>query len=376
MTRDVATVSPDEIVASAASIMAGRNISCIVVLKNESVVGILTETDLLKRVMVHQGQQAKIKVAEVMSAPVESIEPNLSVLDASQTMHAKGFKHLPVLENGRLVGIVTQTDLTEALGCYIADTAIAEIMSRDIATVERKATVTEAAEMMSSRNISCILVAEGGEVKGVLTERDLLKQIVAPQRDSAKTTVEQVMSSPVITTPAINSVFSAGKIMERMHIRKLVVTDNDRLCGIITQTDVFRAIKEKQQQEEEQNLKLLDESEYGVYTTDLEGKTTYINRTFIKMLGLGHSGEMVDQALLPERFWVNPEERAKFIHELKEAGFVEGKELALKNSQGQRVYVALMSTFTKSNSGQVNGSQGILRDITERKHNSRTQEST
>ena len=64
-------------------------------------------------------------------------------------------------------GIATfTTDLTEALGCYIADTAIAEIMSRDMAIVERKATVAEAAEMMSSRNISCILVAEGGKAKG------------------------------------------------------------------------------------------------------------------------------------------------------------------------------------------------------------------
>jgi len=367
MIRDVAAVSPDEIVASAARIMAGRNISCVVVLENESVVGILTETDLLKRVVVRQNQRAEIKVSDVMSAPVESIEPNLSTFDASLTMHARGFKHLPVLENGRLVGIVTQTDLTRALGCYNTDAVIAEIMSRETATAGCKATIAEAAEIMSSRNISCIVIVEGGEIKGILTERDLLKRVVACQRDATKTTVQQVMSCPVITVPPINSVFSAAKLMERMHIHRLVVTDSDGLCGIVTQTDLFGAIKEKRQREEEQNLRLLEESEYGIYTTNLQGRTTYVNPAFMKMLGLRHSGDLVGRPLLPERFWLNAEERAKFIHELEEAGFIEGKELALRNAQGRRVYVALMSTFTRSSSGQVNGSQGILRDVTKRK---------
>jgi len=367
MSRDVATVSADEDAASAARIMAGRNISCIIVLENESVAGIVTETDLVKRVVVNRSQGTEIKVSEVMSAPVESIESNISAFDASLTMQAKGFKHLPVLDAGRLVGIVTQTDLTEALGCHHVETTIAEIMSRDIATVEGKATVAQVAEIMSSRNISCVVVAEGAELKGILTERDLLTRVVAAGRDSAKAAVEQVMSCPVITTPAFSSVFSAGKVMERMHVRRLVVTDDERLCGIVTQTDVFRAIKEKCRQEEEQNLKLLEESEYGIYTTNLDGNTTYVNPAFMRMLGVQDNEELVGQPLLPERFWVNPQERVQFMYELKEAGFIEGKELALRNLRGGRVYVALMSTFTRSGSGRVNGSQGILRDITERK---------
>jgi signal transduction histidine kinase len=85
------------------------------------------------------------------------------------------------------------------------------------------------------------------------------------------------------------------------------------------------------------------------------------------MLGVRRAEELVEQPLLPERFWIYPQERAQFMHELKEGGFVEGKELALRNSRGHRVYVALMSTFTKSGSGRANGSQGVLRDITERK---------
>lgn len=368
MSRDVATVSPEETVASAARLMAERNISCIIVLEGGSVVGILTETDLLKRVVVHQGNQAKIKVAEVMSCPVEGIEePDLSIFDASLMMEAKGFKHLPVLEDRRLVGIVTQTDLTRALVSYHVYKSVAEIMSRDVATVQCKATVAEAAEIMSSRNISCIVVLQGEKVAGVVTQRDLLKRIVASQQDAAKVRVEEIMSCPVISSPADNSLFSAGRIMERMHVRRLVVMEDDRLCGIVTQTNLFKAAKEEMQEEEERNVSLLEKSEYGIYTFDIDGKTTYVNPAFMKMLGVRHSAELLNQPFLPERFWLNPEERPKFMRELKEMGFIKGKELALRNSEGERVYVALLSMFTRSGSGQINGGQGIIRDITKDK---------
>lgn len=367
MSRDVATTSPDETVASAARIMTERNISCIIVLENESVVGILTEKDLLKNVAAHQGEQAKTEVGQIMSRPVEGIDPDLSIFDACIIIKAKGFKHLPVLENGRLVGIVTQTDLTKALTSYSVHKSIAEIMSPDVATVQCKATVLEAAKMMSSRNISCIVVLQGSEVTGILTQRDLIKQIVATQREPAKIRVEQVMSSPIISTPSVNSIFSVSKIMERMRLRRLAVMDDGCLCGIVTQTNVFDAAKEEMQEKEKQNLQLLERSEYGIYTAGLDGKTTYVNPALMKMLEVQHSEELVDQPFLPELFWDNPGERATFIHEMKEAGYIKGDELTLRNSEGERVYVSLVSTLTRDSSGQVNGSQGILCDITERK---------
>ncbi|MBA7641760.1 Anaerobic nitric oxide reductase transcription regulator NorR [subsurface metagenome] len=249
MSKDVITICSDETVASAAKIMSENSVSCIVVADNGDVTGILTETDFLKRVAEREKDFDRIKVREIMSAPVESISPNLSVPDAVKIMEDKHIKRLPILEKKRLVGIVTQTDLVRVVTFYGRWKDVEEIMSRDVAGIQSKATIVEAAEVMTRRSISCIVVLEGDEVVGVVTERDLLERVVALQKDPGQIKMEEVMSSPVTTVSPDYSVFSSSRIMEKMGIRRLVITEDKRPCGIISQTDILRATKKKLQME-------------------------------------------------------------------------------------------------------------------------------
>ncbi len=249
MSKDVITICSDETVASAAKIMSENSVSCIVVADNGTVVGILTETDFLKRVAEREKDFDRIKVREIMSAPVESISPNLSVPDAVRIMDDKHIKRLPILEKKRLVGIITQTDLVRVVTFYGRWKDVEEIMSRDVAGIQSKATIVEAAEVMTRRKISCIVVLEGDEVVGVVTERDLLEKVVALQKDPGQIKLEEVMSSPVTTVSPDYSVFSSSRIMEKMGIRRLVVTVDKRPCGIICQTDILRATKKKLQKD-------------------------------------------------------------------------------------------------------------------------------
>jgi transcriptional regulator with GAF, ATPase, and Fis domain len=245
MSKDMVTTSSDENVLSAAKTMCENNISCIVVVDNGSVAGILTETNLLKRIAAKEKDYSKITIAETMSCPVETIPVNLPVLEAVRIMEAKHIKRLPILEKNQLVGIITQTDLTRLLASSAMWKNVVEIMSPDVDAILCKASVAEAAEVMTSRHISCIVILEEDEVVGVLTERDLLKRVVGLQKDPADVKLEEVMSSPVICVPPDCPVFTAGRIMENIDIRRLVVTEDKQLCGIVTQTDVFRAVKKK-----------------------------------------------------------------------------------------------------------------------------------
>ena len=249
MSKDVITICSDETIASAAKIMSENSVSCIVVADNGSVTGILTETDFLKRVAEREKDFDGIKVREIMSSPVESIAPNLSVFDAIRIMEDKHIKRLPILEKKRLVGIVTQTDMVRVVTFYGRWKDVEEIMSRDVAGIQSKATIVEAAEVMTSRKISCIVVLEGDEVVGVVTERDLLERVVALQKDPGQIKMEEVMSSPAATVSPDYSVFSSSRIMEKMNIRRLVITEDNRPCGIISQTDILRATKKKLQME-------------------------------------------------------------------------------------------------------------------------------
>ena len=366
MSNDVATICPDEIVISAAKIMSDKKISCLVVMDQGNVTGIITETDVLRRVGDKGKDIYRTKLGQIMSSPVESVPPDLSVLEASKIMGVRHIKRLPILSGKELVGIVTQTDLVRALTSYGLWRDISEIMSRDISGIQRNASVAEAAEMMTSRKISCIIVMDGDNVVGVLTEKDLLGRVVALQRDPANTRVEDVMSFPVTSVPPTFSVFSTSKIMDEMNIRRLVIMKNKRLCGVITQTDIFMAVRNKLLAEEEKTLRLLDESKSNIYKTDMDGKITYINPAFMELLEVSGPDELLGQQFLPERFWFDPEERNRFLRELQKRS-IESRELTLKSSKGNTIYVTVFPSYTKDAYGEINGSQAVVYDITAKK---------
>jgi PAS domain S-box-containing protein len=366
MSKDVLSISPNETVASAAMVMSKNNISCILIVENENVTGILTEEDLLKKAIVGCKDAHKMSVTEVMSSPVETVPSDCSVLIASKIMEAKHIKRLPVMVENKLVGIVTQTDLTRVLTYYGTWRDISEIMTEDISGIQKNTSVAEAAAVMASRDISSIAVMAGEQVVGILTERDLLSRVIALRKDPDHIKTEQVMSSPVISVPPSYSVFSASKTMETMNIRRLVILKDKKLCGIVTQTDIFMAIKNKLQSEEEKNLRLLEESKIAIYTTDLDHVITYANPAFIKLFEVSDSREFINQPFLPERFWFDPKEREQFLAELKEDCF-ESKEFTLKTSTGKKIYVTVFSTYIKGHHGEANGTQGIVYDITAKK---------
>jgi len=365
MNRDVFTVCPDDTVTTAAKIVSDNKISCVVVTDSGSVVGILTEPDFLKRTMSLKRDFNEIKVAEIMSAPVVTVPADLSIFETSKTMEKKGIKQLPVLEKGQLVGIVTQTDLIRTLTSYVMWRDVGEIMVRNVVIVQKNTTVSEASQIMTSHDISSIVVLDGDRAIGVLTERDIINRIITLQK-SADTQVDEVMSSPVISIPPDFSVISASNLMGKMDIRRLVVIEDECLRGIIVQTDIFKAVEKKLQDEEEKNLGLLEKSKRSIYTLDLDGNITYVNPAFMKLLEVTDPAELINQPFLPKKLWNKPREGKQFLKELQN-GYVDTKELTLKTAKGRKIYVTVFSTITRDVHGRINGFQGMLDDITSKK---------
>ncbi len=366
MSKDVATVSPGSTVVSAAKIMSSNNISCIVVSENECLSGIVTETDMLKKAVAEGHDFSNMKVEQIMSSPVRSAACNLSVMEAGKIMESENIRRLVILDEKQPVGIVTQSDLVRVLASYTLSKEVSEIMTSDVAVVASSENVKAAAEFMASQDISCLVVIDDDSVVGIFTERDLLKRIVAAKRNPARTRMKDVMSSPVVTVPSDCSVLSARKLLEKTTIRRLVVVDDETLRGVLTQTDILKAIKTMLEEEEQNYLKLLSESSNCIYNVDLNLNTTYVNPAFIKLLGVSDPDELVNKPFLPERFWINPRKRDQLVDQLKITG-VEVKELTLQNAGGERLFVTLFSSPTKNIKGQINGSQGVLYDVTAQK---------
>lgn len=113
--RDVKTIEEDEPVVKAADLMCQHNIGCLVVVKEGRPVGIVTERDLLRKVLVPCLDPRATKVLRVMSKPLITGDPDMDVVYAAKFMISRDIKRLPIVEGGRLVGIVTLTDLLRAM---------------------------------------------------------------------------------------------------------------------------------------------------------------------------------------------------------------------------------------------------------------------
>lgn len=111
MIKEVITIKEVSTVKEAAKTMNKYEIGCLIVTRNRKAVGILTERDLLKRV-VSQGKSAtRTKVSTVMSKPIIVVEPDMELEEAARLMFKLKVKKLPVVNRGRLVGLVTLTDI-------------------------------------------------------------------------------------------------------------------------------------------------------------------------------------------------------------------------------------------------------------------------
>ena len=119
MTKPVITVDKDSSVHETAKIMSEKRIGCTVVMDKGRPVGIATERDILQRVVVKGLDVSKVKMKNIMSEPLITINGNMPIVNAIRVMQKNNVRHLPITEKGELIGIVTQRDLLRVLALHV-----------------------------------------------------------------------------------------------------------------------------------------------------------------------------------------------------------------------------------------------------------------
>ncbi|MCL4435848.1 MAG: CBS domain-containing protein [Thaumarchaeota archaeon] len=117
-------------------------------------------------------------------------------------------------------------------------------MTKDVVTIEGDKTVLEAAKMMRLKKFSSLVVTDKGKTAGILTERDLVRKVLAEDRDPSKLLIYQIMSTELITTTPETSIENAAKVMTEQRVRRLPVMKNKKLVGIITASDIARHLSD------------------------------------------------------------------------------------------------------------------------------------
>jgi len=112
---DVWSVTPQHTVFAALVLMAEKEVGALLVLDGESLVGIFSERDYARKVILEDKSSKDTSVSEVMSAPVFTVGPDQSIEDCMSLMTEKRARHLPVLKDGTLIGLISIGDVVKAV---------------------------------------------------------------------------------------------------------------------------------------------------------------------------------------------------------------------------------------------------------------------
>lgn len=126
-------------------------------------------------------------VEQAMTTRIKTVRPDQSLSDVRSIFEEEGFRHLPVMGNDGIVGIITHTDLMRVTyGAHIAEadfevnnlilesTIVDEAMSKELRTIEPNAHLAEAARVMRKYKVGCVPVVENGNLLGLVTTTDVL----------------------------------------------------------------------------------------------------------------------------------------------------------------------------------------------------------
>jgi CBS domain-containing protein len=240
MRKEVAMIKETATMLDAAKIMGKRHIGSLLVKGPERPSGIVTERDLLTRVIAANRDPKKVKVFDVMSPRLITIKPQATIREAARTM-IKEKGRLVVMEERTLAGIVTASDLIRSLPeVPETSTLVSRFMTRQVESTTPNAKVLDIAKKMGKERIGSVIVNKAGKPWGIFTERDLLTKVIY-MGGSLDEVIGKYSSAPLITIGPDYSIHKAAKTMATKHVRRLPVFEGNKLIGIITARDLVEA---------------------------------------------------------------------------------------------------------------------------------------
>lgn len=188
MKGPVETIDPLASIADAAARLVSQGFGCLPVVDENGLVGIVTEHDLARA--VHEdvnenvfGKAPEDPVSMHMTENPTGLAWNCELADAHELFASNRIRHAPVLQEGRVVGIVSDRDLRRAVGVGRKDDLpVHELMSANVVGLEVTETLRAATGLMSKHRVSSVLVTDGQELVGILTLTDIMESVLKRAR--------------------------------------------------------------------------------------------------------------------------------------------------------------------------------------------------
>ncbi|HVS18509.1 MAG TPA: CBS domain-containing protein [Planctomycetota bacterium] len=251
-TRDPHHLPPESTLEQAMNLMDVHDIRHLPVVAGGRLVGVVSNRDLLEAtgwirngVWHASGPGAPRHLSAILRPSPTTLAPDDSVVTAALEMSLRRIGCLPVLDGGRLVGIVTETDLlrafvAEAEAGHVTgdvDPEVRALMTSNAMTVQVATTLGEAVELCRTTGVRHLPVADGERLVGMLSDRALRKAL--GERRPGDTHVRVLMAGDPVSTAGHTRLSVAARRMLEHKISALPVIDGERLVGILTLTDLL-----------------------------------------------------------------------------------------------------------------------------------------
>jgi len=188
MTKNVVSIKTSAKISEAIALMTEKNLGGLPVVDEENHVrAIITERDIAN---MFADRISDIKVSQLMSEKVVTALPTTTIFEVEKTVTTQGFRRLPIISDGKVVGIITTMDIIRFFGSgevftylrsgtivQVLNTPALKIATKNVATISPNADVGQAAKIMRDKDIGAVPVVVNDKIVGIITERDFFKII-------------------------------------------------------------------------------------------------------------------------------------------------------------------------------------------------------
>jgi len=232
MTKHVQTIPHNFTVGEAIRRMAEKNVGSLVVVSGKDPIGILSERDLVSRLMARGKTAEDTVVADVMSGEIVKFGPDESLKDAARVMNSNR-NRLLVFDKDRMIGIVTATDIVRAIHEMPLTFDIDRAVMKSVYSLKAETSLKQAVEVMTQLRIGSLIITADNEPDGIFTEWNLVRNVLVPHLDLNQPVGGQA-SRPLITAEEGIDGKEAADIMTVNRIKRLPLTREGAIVGIIT----------------------------------------------------------------------------------------------------------------------------------------------
>ncbi|WP_405293070.1 CBS domain-containing protein [Methanobrevibacter sp.] len=256
MSEDIITIDKDQNLSDALKLLRKHNVSRLPVTNNKELVGIISERDIANKLGSSKYESmpaSRLHISSVMVKDVFTVPQTMQLDEVASLMLEKGIGSVPVMDDEKMVGIVSKADfVTLAVGIAFDKITVKEIMKKDLTVVSPTERLVHARRLMIEAHVGRLPVVDEDRLIGMVTSKDLMRAFIdfrkkVPEKyqksQIKEVLVEDIMSSNPTYTSKDTTISEVAKIMMDTGYNGLPVVEGEEVVGIITQTDILRLIE-------------------------------------------------------------------------------------------------------------------------------------